>query len=125
MPIGYDPSAPKRAVNLLINSDLRNRAVALDVNLSAVLEGALAEAVARHLDVGWGVEENRNAVLDESLDQIDHNLLVAAIRVFGSEAYANEWLITPVRALYHKRPVDAGIEEVIDLIGRMEHCFGA
>lgn len=42
MPIGYDPSAPKRAVNLLINSDLLNRAVALDVNLSVVLEGALA-----------------------------------------------------------------------------------
>lgn len=125
MPIGYDPNVPKRAVNLLINSDLLNRAVALDVNLSVVLEGALAEAVARHQDGEWGLDENRNAVLDESLEQIDHNLLAAAIRVFGSEVYAKEWLITPARALGHKRPVDAGIEEVIDLIGRMEHGFGA
>lgn len=125
MPIGYDPSTPKRAVKLLINSDLLNRAMALDVNLSVVLEGALAEAFARHQDGAWGLDENRNAVLDESLEQIDHNLLTAAIRVFGSEAYAKEWLITPARALGHKRPVDAGIEEVIDLIARMEHGFGA
>lgn len=43
------------------------------------------------------------------MDQIDHNVLAAAIRMFVDEAYAKEWLITPARALGHKRPVDAGI----------------
>jgi antitoxin CcdA len=33
----YDSQAPKKATNLSINSDLLNRARALDINLSAVL----------------------------------------------------------------------------------------
>lgn len=49
MPIDYYPGAPKQAVEVLINGDLLSKAEALEVNLSAVLEKALAETVARGL----------------------------------------------------------------------------
>jgi antitoxin CcdA len=45
MPEVFDPHAPKKATNLSINSDLLRKARALDINLSATLERALAEAL--------------------------------------------------------------------------------
>ena len=39
----YDVSAPKKATNLSLNSDLLNKARNLKVNLSATLEQALTE----------------------------------------------------------------------------------
>lgn len=42
----YDKAAPKRAVNLSLNSDLAAKAKALGVNLSEALEARLAELVA-------------------------------------------------------------------------------
>ena len=41
----YNPNAPKRAANLSVNGDLLNKAKDLDINLSATLEQALAEAL--------------------------------------------------------------------------------
>ncbi len=41
----YDPSAPKRATNLSINSDLLAKARALDINLSQTLERELVRLV--------------------------------------------------------------------------------
>lgn len=125
MPLGYDPNAPKQPVNVLVSGDLLERAAAINLNLSAALENAIAEAVARSHEGEQGLEENRDAILDESVYQIDPNVLTAAIGVFGSANHAKKWLTTPARALGSKRPVEADIEEVMDLIGRIENGFGA
>ncbi|WP_288442181.1 antitoxin Xre/MbcA/ParS toxin-binding domain-containing protein [uncultured Pseudomonas sp.] len=125
MPTVYDLSAPKRAVEVLINDDLLSKAEALEVNLSAVLEKALAETVARPHEGERCVEESRNSVEGVSVNGIDPGLMVAAMGVFGDDQRAVQWLCTPMRALGDKRPVDAGIEEVIDLLGRIEHGFSA
>ena len=125
MPLGYDPNAPKQPVNVLVNGDLLDRATVIDLNLPAVLESAIAEVVARSQEGEDGLEESRDAVPDESVDQIDPSLLTAAIGVFGSANHAKKWLTTPARALGNKRPAEADIEEVMDLIGRIENGFGA
>lgn len=125
MPLGYDPNAPKQAVSVHVNGDLLERAALIDLNLSAVLESAIAEAVARFHEGEQGFEENRDATLDESVDQIDPNVLTAAIGIFGNATLAKKWLITPARALGNKRPSEADTEEVMDLIGRIENGFGA
>jgi antitoxin CcdA len=57
----FDPSAPRKAVNLSINSDLLRRARALDINLSATLEEALDAVVKARLQAQW-LEENRAAL---------------------------------------------------------------
>lgn len=125
MPLGYDPNAPKQAVSVLVNGDLLDSAAVIELNLSGVLENAIAEAVARTHEGEQGLEEHRDAILDESVDQIDPNVLTAAIGVFGNATLAKKWLITPARALGNKRPAEADIEKVMDLIARIENGFGA
>ena len=125
MPLGYDPNAPKQAVSVLVNGDLLEKAALIDLNLSAVLESAIAEAVDRFHEAEQGLGENRDVILDESVGQIDPNVLGAAIGVFGNATLAKKWLITPARALGNKRPVEADIEQVMDLIARIENGFGA
>nr|WP_329610173.1 type II toxin-antitoxin system CcdA family antitoxin [Pseudomonas argentinensis] len=50
----YGLNAPKRAANLRVNEDLLNRAKSLDINLSATLEKALAQALReKQLSNGW------------------------------------------------------------------------
>ncbi|HEY3401451.1 MAG TPA: type II toxin-antitoxin system CcdA family antitoxin [Geothrix sp.] len=57
----YQLEAPKRPVNLSLNSDLLRQARELGLNLSGVAEEALAYAVSARLAERW-VEENRDAV---------------------------------------------------------------
>ena len=57
----YDPQAPKKATNLSLNTDLLKQARELDVNLSAVLEEALADVVKERLGQRW-LEQNREAI---------------------------------------------------------------
>lgn len=57
----YDPSAPKKATNLTVNSDLLSQAKALGINVSAVLEQSLAEQVRKLKAEAW-VRENRTAI---------------------------------------------------------------
>jgi antitoxin CcdA len=57
----YDLQAPKRSANLSINADLLAKARALDINLSATLEQALAEALRQHQREQW-LAENRAAI---------------------------------------------------------------
>jgi antitoxin CcdA len=71
----YDPSAPKKATNLSINSDLLRKARALKINLSATLEHALLEKLADADD--WS-GENRNAIRA-------YNELVEEHGCFGEE----------------------------------------
>lgn len=67
----YDLQSPKKPTNLSINSDLLNKARELNiVNLSAVLEQALAERVRERQRERW-LAENRDAIAayNEHVDQ--------------------------------------------------------
>ena len=57
----YDDTAPKKATNLSINSDLLRKARELEINLSSALEQALEQIVKRRLSEQW-LEENRAAI---------------------------------------------------------------
>ncbi len=57
----YDQSAPKKATNLSINSDLLDKARKLKLNLSATLERALADEVRRTERAEW-LRRNRAAI---------------------------------------------------------------
>ena len=57
----YNYKAPKKATNLSVNSDLLKRSKALDINLSATLEQALKEKLAKVEAKKW-LEENKNAI---------------------------------------------------------------
>lgn len=57
----YDSSAPKKATNLSVNSHLLSQARSLGVNLSALLEWALAQEVRRLRGEAW-LHENRAAI---------------------------------------------------------------
>ena len=57
----YNPNAPKRTANLSVNGDLLNKAKGLDIELSATLEQALAEALKKK-QREQGLAENRQAI---------------------------------------------------------------
>lgn len=59
--LGFDPSAPKKATNLSINSDLLQKTRALGINLSRVLEETLVEILARRQRDLW-LAENREGI---------------------------------------------------------------
>ena len=56
-----DPKAPKKAVNLSINSDLLTQARELKINLSKMLENQLEEMIRRERARRWQ-EDNREAI---------------------------------------------------------------
>lgn len=57
----YDLSAPKKAANLSINSDLLQKARLLNINLSAALETALKQLLAQRQAEQWKAE-NKAAI---------------------------------------------------------------
>ncbi len=57
----YDSNAPKKATNLSLNSDLLKRCRALNINLSATLEQALKDKLAKTAADKWK-EENKGAI---------------------------------------------------------------
>ncbi len=57
----YDSNAPKKATNLSLNSDLLKRCRALNINLSATLEQALKDKLAKTEADKWK-EENKGAI---------------------------------------------------------------
>lgn len=63
MKTAFNPSAPKKAANLSINTDLLNQAKALQINLSSTLERALAEAIRDKQRQQW-LQENRQSIED-------------------------------------------------------------
>jgi len=63
MQIAVNPTASKKAANLSINSELLKQAKALQINLSATLEHALAEAICEKQRQQW-LEENRQSIED-------------------------------------------------------------
>ncbi len=59
----YDRNAPRKAVNLSVNSDLLARARALGLNLSAEMEARLTEVVRSAERERW-IEQNQQAIED-------------------------------------------------------------
>ena len=57
----YHTAAPQTAANLSVNSDLLRKTRELNINLSATLERALKEELAKREAEQW-VEENRSAI---------------------------------------------------------------
>ena len=57
----FDESAPKKATNLSINSDLLSKARGLKINLSATLESALTQQVRKAARTEW-LNENKEAI---------------------------------------------------------------
>lgn len=57
----FDLHAPKKPTNLSLNSDLLKKCKAMNINLSATLEQALTEQLAKSKAEKW-VEENKNAI---------------------------------------------------------------
>ena len=52
----FDTSAPKKATNLSINSDLLRQAKELNINLSQQVEGYLSELVRKAKEEQWRAE---------------------------------------------------------------------
>lgn len=61
MPLLFDPTAPKKAVNLSINSDLLKAARQCNINLSGTLESALIEQLKATKAHQWR-ETNRKSI---------------------------------------------------------------
>lgn len=61
MELTYDIGAPKKSANLSINSSLLAQARSLNINLSAILEQALAEVVRQRQRELW-LAENQEAI---------------------------------------------------------------
>jgi antitoxin CcdA len=57
----FDTSAPRKPTNLTVNSDLLMKSRALNIDLSAVLEKALIQQLAKHAGRQW-FEQNRQAI---------------------------------------------------------------
>lgn len=57
----FDTAARKQPANLTVNSDLLAKARALDINLSATLEKALADSLRQRQRQQW-LDENRDAI---------------------------------------------------------------
>jgi len=59
--MAYESTAAKKPVNLSVNSDLLRQAKELKVNVSQVLEVALASQVKRLREAQW-LEDNKEAI---------------------------------------------------------------
>ena len=77
----YDPSAPKKATNLSLNSDLLRSARELDINLSAVMEEALEALVRKRLGERW-LTENQEAIAAYNEHVEVHGVFSDGVRAF-------------------------------------------
>jgi len=77
----FDESAPKKATNLSLNSDLLNKARSLKINLSSTLEQALIVQVKSAQREAW-TNENREAI--NALNELSekHGLFSDSFRAF-------------------------------------------
>ena len=77
----YDTTAPKRAANVSINSDLLEQAKVLKINLSATLEEQLAHLIRQKRRAQW-LDENRAALDDYNAFVEKHGVLSHGLRQF-------------------------------------------
>ena len=78
---GYDLSAPRKATNLTVNSDLLSQAKALGINLSQLLEQSLTQEVKKRKAELW-LRENQAAIQNYNQDVLDLGLFSDDLRSF-------------------------------------------
>jgi antitoxin CcdA len=77
----FDASAPKRATNVSLNSDLLEQAKTLGINVSRACERGLAEQIAELRAKRW-LEENREAIESSNAYVEVHGLPLAKHRPY-------------------------------------------
>ena len=77
----YDNSAPKKATNLSINSDLLQKAREFKINLSATMENALANIVKEKQEKKW-LEANKQAIQEYNKHVGQHGVFSKELRSF-------------------------------------------
>ena len=77
----YDKNAPKRSLNLSINSDLLKKAKDMGINLSAALEQALTNQLKAKQAQQW-LEQNKNAIAAYNKSVSKHGVFGDDLRSF-------------------------------------------
>ncbi len=77
----FDPKAPKKAVNVSINSDLLRQAREAGLNLSRALEEGVTEAIREKRNRDWA-DENREAIDARRRWVEEHGLWSDGLRLF-------------------------------------------
>jgi Post-segregation antitoxin (ccd killing mechanism protein) encoded by the F plasmid len=77
----YDRTAPKKPTSLTINSDLLVKAKDLQINISAVLESALEEAVKQKKRNDW-IEQNSESISGYNKVINDFGIFSDGLRAF-------------------------------------------
>jgi len=81
MNIIFNPEAPKKPTNLSLNSDLVQKAKEENINLSSVVELAIAEELKKRQEKQW--KENNKEAIQNYNDLIDNiGLFSDGIRSF-------------------------------------------
>jgi antitoxin CcdA len=81
MQVIYETQAPKRAANLSINSDLLNKARALNINLSATLEESLIATIKAKQQEAW-LAQNKQAIEAYNQQVEDQGVFADSLRAF-------------------------------------------
>lgn len=81
MQVNYDAQAPKRAANLSVNSDLLNKARALNINLSATLEESLIAIIKAKQQQAW-LAQNQQAIAGYNQQADKYGAFADTLRVF-------------------------------------------
>ncbi len=81
MQVIYETQAPKRATNLSVNSDLLNKARALNINLSATLEESLIAIIKAKQQQAW-LAQNQQAIDGYNLQADEQGTFSDTLRAF-------------------------------------------
>ena len=77
----FDPDAPKKSVNLSINSDLLRQAKEEHINLSQTLEHGLSEVLRNKKRLQW-LENNKEALDEYNRFVEKHGVFSDTLRAF-------------------------------------------
>lgn len=77
----YQTDAPKKPVNLSLNSDLLRLGKGLGLNLSGIAEEAIAQAVKRKIEEAW-LNENASAIQEYNDHIKSHGAFSNGLRSF-------------------------------------------
>lgn len=123
LPRKHDATAVIRAVD----KGFESTSVSRLAEYISVSEGEVLKAV----DISRSTFSRRKKAKRLTMEESDRlyrltRLLGRAVAVLGDEAEAREWIRTPKRALGGVTPLsmartDAGVQEVEDLLGRIEY----
>ncbi|MBU2575917.1 type II toxin-antitoxin system CcdA family antitoxin [Patescibacteria group bacterium] len=81
MAIVFDESAPKKAANLSVNSDLLKKAKELKINLSATFENALTDLIREKQSENWK-KSNKQAIKAYNTHVEKHGVFSKGMRSF-------------------------------------------